>query len=119
MFVCNVLFNGSNGTFFSVKYWYWHSVIEKLTRLPGYEIKRMKLIFNTKMLNFKSKANLDEEILFGKITYHLNQETRKILVWGMFGAMIPNSILVYNLLAIDLLAILKKNFNRTKLCYIL
>ena len=37
------------------------------------------------MLIYQSKANLDEKILFGKITRHLDPEIRKMLVRGMFG----------------------------------
>ena len=37
------------------------------------------------MLIYQSKANLDEKILFGKITHHLNPEIRKMLVRSMFG----------------------------------
>ena len=33
----------------------------------------------------KSKANLDDKILFGKITHRLDPEIRKMLVKGIFG----------------------------------
>ena len=36
------------------------------TRFVGYGIKIMDTIFKTKMLIYQSKANLDENILFGK-----------------------------------------------------
>ena len=42
-------------------------------------------IFKSKMLIFQSKDNLDEKILFDKITHHLDPEIRKILVRGKFG----------------------------------
>ena len=45
----------------------------------------MRPIFKTEMLIYQSKANLDEKILFGKITDHLDSEIRKILVNGKFG----------------------------------
>ena len=42
-------------------------------------------IFKTGMLIYQSKANLDEKILFVKISYHLDPEIRKMLVNGKFG----------------------------------
>ena len=56
----------------------------KFTPLVGSEIKSMLLIFKTEMLSYQSKANLDEETLFGKITHHLDPEIRKMLVKSMF-----------------------------------
>ena len=53
--------------------------------LAGCEIKSMRPIFKTEMLIYQSKANLDEKILFGKITHHLDPEIRKMLVNGKFG----------------------------------
>ena len=44
----------------------------------------MWLMFKAEMLISNSKANLDEKILFGKVTRHLFQEIRKMLVKGMF-----------------------------------
>ena len=41
---------------------------KKFTRLASYGIKSMRPIFKTKTLVFQSKANIDEKILFGKIT---------------------------------------------------
>ena len=41
-------------------------------------------IFKTKMLICLSKANLDENTLFGKITHHLDPEISKMLVRGTF-----------------------------------
>ena len=41
---------------------------KKLKRLAGYGIKIMWPKLETKMLIFQSKANLDKNILFGKIT---------------------------------------------------
>ena len=35
---------------------------------------------------YQSKANLDENILFGKITRYLDPEVREMLVRGMFGS---------------------------------
>ena len=51
----------------------------------GYEIKSLRPIFKTEMVINQSKANLDEKILFGKITHHLDPEIRKMQVRGMFG----------------------------------
>ena len=45
----------------------------------------MKRIFKTEMLIYQSKDNLDEKILFGKITHHLVSGIRKVLVRGIFG----------------------------------
>ena len=55
------------------------------TRFVGYGIKSMWLVFKTKILIYQSKANLDEKILFGETTHHLDPEIRKMLVRGMFG----------------------------------
>ena len=52
------------------------------------------------MLIFQSKANLDEEILCGKITHQLDPEIRKILV--CFGTKIPHSILTHDLFPIEI-----------------
>ena len=48
-------------------------------------VNSMRPIFKTKMFTYQSKANLDVEILFGKITDHLDQEIRKMLVRGLYG----------------------------------
>ena len=60
----------------------------------------MRLIFKTTMLIYPSKANLDEDIWFGKITNHLDPESRKIerkmLAKDMFGKEDPHFILVYD-----------------------
>ena len=48
------------------------------TRLEGYGIKNMWPIFENKISIFQSKANLDEKMLLGKITHHLDLEIRKI-----------------------------------------
>ena len=55
------------------------------TRLAGSGIKRMRPIFKTKMLIYHSVANLDEKILFGKITHHLGPEMGEMMVKGKFG----------------------------------
>ena len=44
----------------------------------------MRLIFKTNMLIYQLKANLDETILFGKNTYHVDPEIRKMPVNGKF-----------------------------------
>ena len=44
----------------------------------------MQLIFKTEILIYQSKANLDEKILFGKITHHLDLEIKKVMVNGKF-----------------------------------
>ena len=43
----------------------------------------MWAIFKTKMLTCQSKDNLDEKILFGKITHHLDPEIRRKLSRGV------------------------------------
>ena len=48
-------------------------------------INSMQSIFKTEMLIYQSRANLDENILFGKITHHTNAEIGKMLVRSMFG----------------------------------
>ena len=52
--------------------------------LAGCKIRSMRPIFKTEMLIHQSKANIDETILFGKITCHLYLEIWKILAMGMF-----------------------------------
>ena len=42
-------------------------------------------MFTIKMLIYQSKANLDQKILFGKITHHLDPEIWKMLINGKFG----------------------------------
>ena len=43
---------------------------KKVQAFGGYGMKSMRAIFKTNMLTYQSKANLDEKILFGKITHH-------------------------------------------------
>ena len=50
---------------------------KKFTHWAGCKIKSMRPIFTTKMLIYQSKANLDEKILFGEITHHLDSEIGK------------------------------------------
>ena len=66
------------------------------------KLKVCSLNSEFKMLIFQSKANLDEKILFGKITHHLDPEILKSWYEACFGTRIPHSILVYDLLAIEL-----------------
>ena len=51
---------------------------KKFTRLVGCEVKIMRSIFKAKLLIHHSKDNLDKKALFGKITYHLDPEVRKM-----------------------------------------
>ena len=55
------------------------------TALVDCEIKSMRPIFKTKMLIYHSKANLDEIILFGNITHHIDPKIRKMPVRGLYG----------------------------------
>ena len=50
---------------------------KKFTRLPSCGIDSMRPIFKTEMLIYHSKANLDEKILFGKITHYLDPKLEK------------------------------------------
>ena len=47
-------------------------------------MKSMRQILKTEVLIFLSKANLNNKILFSKITDHLDPENRKMLVGDMF-----------------------------------
>ena len=58
---------------------------KEFKRLVGYGIKSVWPLYITKILFFQSKAYLDEKILFGKISHHLDPEIRKLLVRRMFG----------------------------------
>ena len=42
-------------------------------------------MFKTEMLNYQSKVNLDENILFGSSPHLTDPEIKKMLVKGMFG----------------------------------
>ena len=53
-------------------------------RFAGCEKTRIRPIFKTEMLINQPKANLDKNILLGKITYHFDPEIRKMLAKGMF-----------------------------------
>ena len=75
---------------------------KKFTRLVGCVTKSVQpifTIFKIEMLIFRLKANLDERILFGKIIHHLGLES-----WQRvhLGTRIPHSILVHDLLAIEI-----------------
>ena len=45
----------------------------------------MRQIFKTKLLIYQSQTNLDEKILFGKITHLDDPTVRKMLVRGWYG----------------------------------
>ena len=45
----------------------------------------MQLLSTVEMLSYQSKANLDEKILFGKVTHLLGPKIRNILVRGLCG----------------------------------
>ena len=65
-------------------------------------MKSLCVIFKTNMLTYQSKANLNEKIVFGKITHHLYSEIRKCWKEHVLGSRMPHSILVYDLLTIDI-----------------
>ena len=53
----------------------------------------MRPIFKTKMLIYLPQANLDDKILFGKITHHLDPEIRaKCPQRACLGTIIPHSM---------------------------
>ena len=58
----------------------------------------MQPIFETKMLIYQSKANLDVKTLFGNITHPIDPEITKMLERVCMGIKIPHSILVHDLL---------------------
>ena len=71
---------------------------KKFTLLLGCGVKSIGPIFKTEILIYQSKANLDEEILLGKTTYHLDLEIRKTLVIWERGIRIPFWSMIYLLL---------------------
>ena len=75
---------------------------KKFTRLEGCRIKCMRLTFETIMLIYQSKANLDEKILFGNIFHLVNSEIMEMLEKDLFGNKIPHSIMVHDLQAIEI-----------------
>ena len=58
---------------------------KKLIRLVGCGIKSMRLISQTEMLIYQSKANLDEKVLFGKITHLQDPKIRNMFARSLFG----------------------------------
>ena len=52
---------------------------KKLMHLVGCEIKGTRPILKTKMLIYQFTDNKDEKNLFGKITHHLDPESREKL----------------------------------------
>ena len=42
-------------------------------------------IFKSEFLIYQSKANLDEKILFGKVTHRVDLEIRKMPVRNLYG----------------------------------
>ena len=51
----------------------------------GSYVRGMGPIFKTELLIYLSKANLDEKILFDKITHYLDPGIRKMLVRNLYG----------------------------------
>ena len=78
---------------------YWVSQ-KKYTPFLGCEIKHMIPMFKTEVLIYELKDNLDEKVLYGKITHHLNLGKCRFLM--CLGTRIPHSILVHSLLAIEI-----------------
>ena len=62
----------------------------KLTCLAGFEINITHQILKTKVLMCQSMANLGVEILFGKVTYLLESEIRKMHARSLYES--ENSI---------------------------
>ena len=48
--------------------------------------KKYEADIENELLMYQSKANLDENCSFGKITHHVNPEIRKMIVKGIFGS---------------------------------
>ena len=72
----------------SVYYLQWEFIpvgSKKCMSLGGCGKKRMRPIFETKLLIYQSKANLDVKILFGNITHLIDLEIWEILEKGLFG----------------------------------
>ena len=74
---------------------------KKFARLVGCEITSVRPIFKTEVLIYQSKGDLHEKILFDKVARHLEPEIRKCLKGACLGTKIPNTILVHNLLTIE------------------
>ena len=53
--------------------------------LAGYGMKSMWPIFKTKMSINQSQANINDKMLFGKITHLEDSTVRKISVRGLYG----------------------------------
>ena len=83
-----------------------YRVSKKVQRFWGLWNEKYVGDFKTKMLIYQSKANLDEKILFGKITHYLDPEIRKMLEGACLGS------------RIDRLAILQKRLDRALFLYI-
>ena len=63
---------------------------------------RSKVLTRAACLLIQKPRRRHEEILFRKITHHLDPEIRKILIRACFGTRIRHSILVHNLLATEI-----------------
>ena len=71
-------------------------------QFEGSVIKSVQPVFKTKMLVYHSKANKEGRILFDEIIHFMEPEIRKIRARGCTGGTkIPHSILVQDLLAIE------------------
>ena len=62
----------------------------------------MRPIFKTELLLYQPQANIDEEILFGKIAYQFDVEIERMLVKSILGMGIPHSVVAYDLHAIEI-----------------
>ena len=58
---------------------------QEFTNLAGNGTKSMLPIFKIEVLIYESKANLDQKILFGKITHLQDPTVRKMPVRGLYG----------------------------------
>ena len=85
-------------------------VVDYITRPARYGIKSMWPLFKTEMLIYQSKANLDEKILFGKLTHHLRSNNQKNPCKGFaWESKIPRSILVFDLCSIEVYVVSFRN----------
>ena len=57
---------------------------DQFKRLADCKMKSMSPVFKIEMFIYQLEANLIREIFFRKITHHLDQQIRKMLIKGMF-----------------------------------
>ena len=78
-----------------------YRISKKDIRLAGCGIKSMRPIFKTEMFSYQSKADLGENF-FGKSLIFKIQKLEKCLKGAYIATRIPPSILVHDLIAIEI-----------------